>query len=163
MKSDTDYARMNRVQIQVVLTLATGMQMRGNIWVSKTKTLHEELNRGETFLEFEPLDGTRMFIARSAIAAVKEYNVPRNDQLSRKQGLLDQFDPYEVLGLQKGASAAEIRSAYVALAKMYHPDRFIRTEMPTEVAEYLSSVATRINLAYSELRMTVAHLAEHAA
>src|SRR3954453_3410344 len=31
-------------------------------------------------------------------------------------------DPYEVLGVQKGASAAAIKSAYRKLAKKHHPD-----------------------------------------
>ena len=155
MKSETDYARMNRVTVQVTITLATGVQMRGNVFHSKNKTLQEELNRDESFIEFEPMEGQRMFLARSAIAAVKEFNIPRSDQMNRRAASLDQFDPYEVLGLKKGADAAQIRNAYVALAKAYHPDRFIRTELPAEVAEYLSAVATRINLAYSELRMTV--------
>lgn len=33
------------------------------------------------------------------------------------------MNPYEVLGLQKGASFEEIRSSYKKLAKSYHPDR----------------------------------------
>jgi DnaJ-domain-containing protein 1 len=166
MKGDGDYARMNRVSVTVTITLATGVQMRGTIYHSKTKTLQEELNKGEAFLEFDALEGQKMFLSRSAIAAVKEFNVPRVDQMSRRTTALDQFDPYEVLGLKKGADATQIRSAYVQLAKIYHPDRFLRTDLPTEVAEYLSAVATRVNLAYSELRMTVTGnqpLSEHAA
>ena len=155
MKSESDYAKLNRVSVQVTVTLATGVQMRGNVFHSKQKTLHEELNKGEQFIEFEPMEGQKMFLARTAIAAVKEYNIPRNDQMNRRVAALDQFDAYEVLGLKKGADAGQIRNAYVALAKMYHPDRFIRSELPAEVGEYLSAVATRINLAYSELRMTV--------
>ena len=32
-------------------------------------------------------------------------------------------DPYEVLGLDRGATAAEVRAAYLRLAKKYHPDK----------------------------------------
>ena len=166
MKGEGDYQRMNRVTVQVTVTLGTGVQMRGNMFHSKTKTLQEELNKGESFIEFEPMEGQKLFLARSAIAAVKEFSIPRSDQMARRAATLDQFDPYEVLGLKKGADAVQIRNAYVALAKIYHPDRFIRTELPPEVAEYLGAVATRVNLAYSELRLTVASthaLAESAA
>lgn len=31
-------------------------------------------------------------------------------------------DPYEVLGVQRGASTAAIKSAYRKLAKKHHPD-----------------------------------------
>jgi hypothetical protein len=166
MKSDADYARMNRVTVQVTITMAAGGQLRGNVFHSKSRTLQEELNKGDPFLEFEPVEGQRMYIARTAIAAVKEYSIPRADQMTRRSASMENFDPYEVLGLKKGADAAQIRNAYVALAKVYHPDRFLRTDLPPEVAEYLSAVATRVNLAYSELRMmtsSTANLAENAA
>ena len=32
-------------------------------------------------------------------------------------------DPYEVLGLDRGATAAEVRAKYLRLAKKYHPDK----------------------------------------
>jgi DnaJ-domain-containing protein 1 len=163
MKGEGDYARMNRTSVTVTVTLSTGVQMRGTVFHSKTRTLQDELNKTETFIEFEPMEGQKMFLARSAIAAIKEFNVPRVDQMSRRKDVLEQFDPYEVLGLKRGADHAQIRSAYVTLAKIYHPDRFLRADLPPEVAEYLSAVATRVNLAYSELRMTVAGPATEAA
>jgi len=35
----------------------------------------------------------------------------------------DGADPYEVLGVARGATPAEIRRAYLALVERYHPDR----------------------------------------
>lgn len=157
-RDNDNYQRQNRSAIPVTITMSTGLTMRGNIFVPKTRSFQDELNRGETFLEFEPIDGQRMYLARSVIAVVKEYNVPKSDQLSKRMGQIEQFDAHEVLGLQKGADAAAVRSAFVTLAKMYHPDRFARLEMPPEVAEYLGAVATRVNLAYAELRMSVSHV-----
>ena len=66
--------------------------------------------------------------------------------------MLDQFDAHKVLGVETDADRVDIRQAYLNLAKTYHPDRFARMELPKEVFEYLSAVATRVNLAYSELR-----------
>ncbi|MEZ5922784.1 MAG: J domain-containing protein [Hyphomicrobiaceae bacterium] len=149
---ENDYQRHNRTPVSVSITLANGQTLRGTLFVPKTKSLMEELNRGEPFLEFESYDGTRMFIARTNIGSVKEFNIPRVDQLEKKVGMLDQFDAHAVLGIKQDADKTAIRQAYLGLAKTYHPDRFARLELPKEVFEYLSAVATRVNLAYSELR-----------
>jgi hypothetical protein len=151
-EKEKDYQRHNRTPVSVSITLAAGQTLRGTLFVPKTKSLMEELNRGESFLEFESYDGTRMFIARTNIGSVKEFNIPKVDQLEKKVGMLDQFDAHEVLGIETDADRRAIRQAYLNLAKTYHPDRFARMELPREVFEYLSAVATRVNLAYSELR-----------
>ena len=57
-----------------------------------------------------------------------------------------------MLGVTPGATREEIRQAYLALAKVYHPDRYATAELPTEVIEYLFAMARRINAAHAALR-----------
>lgn len=146
------YLRQNRSPTSVLITLTSGATLRGSIMVSKTKTMAEELNRGEPFIEFETQDGERMFLARSVIGTVRETNMPKVDALNNKLGETEKADPYAVLHVDKNASASEVRHAYLQLAKTYHPDRFARVELPMEVLDYLSAMATRINLAYAQLK-----------
>jgi len=54
---------------------------------------------------------------------------------------------YEILGVDQNASAEEIRSRYLFLVKVYHPDRFIDPESKTRAENDLKE----INLAYGVL------------
>ena len=62
---------------------------------------------------------------------------------------------YEVLGVARGATEKEIRSAYHKLSKIYHPDKFAAVELPSEVREYLAAMSRRINAAFMALEAPV--------
>ncbi len=54
------------------------------------------------------------------------------------------MNPYEVLGVSPTASPEEIRSAYMALVKKYHPDRYQDSNLKKQAEEKMK----RINAAY---------------
>lgn len=64
--------------------------------------------------------------------------------------LMDQ-DYFALFGLAETATAAEIRQAYFALAKKYHPDSFNQPGFPLELGDKGRELFQRINEAYAVL------------
>ena len=56
-------------------------------------------------------------------------------------------DPYEVLGVSKNAGDEEIKNAYRALARKYHPDKYVNSPL----ADVASEKTKEINRAYDML------------
>ena len=60
-------------------------------------------------------------------------------------------DPYVVLGLMPGAPTEEVRAAYRALVKAYHPDRHMADGTPPEFIRVAEDRMAAINAAYAIL------------
>ncbi len=130
-----------------------GETAKGKLWIARSRTLSDVLNGPTQFLDFESYDGARALIAKAAVRSVKLAPVPNAPNLQARVRD-DSFDPYTILGVQRGARWEEIRSAFLARAKAYHPDRYANAELPDEVCDYLAVMARRINAAYAALEDT---------
>lgn len=139
--------------VPVEVTLCDGTVIKGKLLVPAGKTISDVLNGAGGFVEFEPYGGERSFLAKVQLTSVKPIGVPKLPNLQARVRDLDGFDPHAILGVPAGASREEIRSAYFALAKIYHPDRYATAELPPEAIEYLLAMARRINAAHAALNV----------
>jgi hypothetical protein len=139
--------------VPVEITLADGTVAKGKLHAPMGKTVADALNGAGGFIEFEPYGGEKGFLAKAQLAAVKPVGVPKAPDLTARLMDVDGFDPYAVLGIAQGSARDEVRQAYVALAKAYHPDRYATAELPQEVRDYLSAMARRINAAHAALEV----------
>lgn len=62
--------------------------------------------------------------------------------------------PYTILGVQEFASPLEIKEAWKALARRYHPDKLRARGVPDEAARLAERRMAEINAAYDALRKT---------
>src|SRR5262245_24784026 len=59
-------------------------------------------------------------------------------------------DFYEILGLTKAATAAEVRQAYLRLAKEKHPDRFLDPKEKEKAQSFFQDLTTAFNTLANE-------------
>ncbi len=60
----------------------------------------------------------------------------------------EEADPYEVLGVERGASDAEIKSTWKKLIREHHPDKLMTQGMPQEFVDQANKKMAHINAAY---------------
>jgi hypothetical protein len=137
--------------VTVQIVLEGGEELQGKLLVPPGRALSDVLNSTAPFVEFEPAEGERMYIAKSALQSVKPTNVPAKPDLWAGSAEPSNFDPFAVLGLKAGATREEAREAYVRMAKIYHPDLYMAVELPREVRDYLAAMVRRINAAHQAL------------
>lgn len=143
-----------RHRVAVTLTLESGDVLNGHVFLGPAQKLRDLLNNPEKFIDFEKRDSTLALIAKGAIAMISAIDLPRTDHLTRRTQSIAAFDPYQTLGVDRGANAGEIRAAYLARARLYHPDKLASKDVPKEVGDYMNAMFIRIQKAYDELETT---------
>ncbi|HSE98597.1 MAG TPA: DnaJ domain-containing protein, partial [Blastocatellia bacterium] len=81
-----------------------------------------------------------------------DYSLTRlREDISRKLHFYTTADYYEMLGVTRQATTADVKAAYYQLAKKYHPDRYRQAEH-AELRGKLEALFARITLAYETLK-----------
>ena len=137
-----------RGAVAAAVELSDGRRITGRFMIPLSKNLYDILNGPDAFVEFEPYEGERELLAKSALRSVRMIKVPGVGKLDAHARDLDGFNPYQILGLEKGATKADVRRAFLQHSKRYHPDRYANAELPEEVRGYLQAMARRVNTAY---------------
>lgn len=146
--------------VPVEIAWADGAVAKGKLLVPFGKSVGDVLNGSGAFIEFAPYGEAASFLAKAQLASVRLVAVPVAPNLGARSRDADAFDPYAVLGIDATASREDVRQAYFALAKAYHPDRYAAAELPTEVRDYLAAMARRINAAHAALEAPQKRLAQ---
>jgi len=68
--------------------------------------------------------------------------------------MLDEFDYYEILKVERGAALSRIRRGYHKQSRTFHPDRYLRCP-DDDLRKAVNSIAKRIKEAYAVLRHPV--------
>jgi hypothetical protein len=134
------------------LTLTDGKTLVVSVKLPLSGKLTDAFNNTETFIDVISGDGTQQMINKSIIARAEAFEPPRaglNQQ--RRSSDKSGFNAFAVLGIEKTATPEDMRSAYVALVKSYHPDRFASLDLPQEMKDYAAAMQARINMAYQQL------------
>jgi DnaJ-domain-containing protein 1 len=143
-------------RIPVTITLASGEILRGSVPSSASASLAFELNREGLFLNVKDTTGKIVFIAKANIHQVVEGN-------EEKQAVLPELargqSPHKVLRVSEDASPEVIRQAYMALAKIYHPDNYPTDSTAPELADYVAAMFQQITVAYTALKAVAAKAA----
>jgi len=71
------------------------------------------------------------------------------EELDETLASMERQNYLEVLGIGEDANSTDVRQAYFALAKQYHPDHF--TDRPGPIRKQVNSIFTRIGEAHSVL------------
>jgi DnaJ-domain-containing protein 1 len=143
-------------RIPVTLTLLNGDVLRGSVPSSASGSLAFELNREGVFLNFKNTSGDIVFIAKSTVAQVIEGNEEKTAVIPE---LAHGKSPHKVLRIGEDASPEVIRQAYMALAKIYHPDNYPADSTAPELAEYVAAMFQQITVAYTALKAVAAKAA----
>ncbi len=144
----TDYERQKKA-IKVSMETADGKVFDAELMIFTGETLAGVMNGASAFMEVIETDGTKSLIAKSFIQRISQrIDEEVNDETGSGKWHHHAEDPYVVLGVPRDAPDKAVRTAYLKLARAYHPDKLAMLELAPAMMEYGQDILKKINVAY---------------
>lgn len=139
---ETGRNKRTRKKIAVGLDTGEGEELV-YMFVMPGERVIDTLNDDREFLPFERPDGSLTIIAKKTILRLSPMESGR---------ALETSDPYELLGIDHGASDSEVQEAYHRAVSAVHPDRVHSLNLPADFLEMATRRAAQLNDAYRKIR-----------
>jgi cation transport regulator ChaB len=147
----SDKSGLDRIPVQVTITLTSGEKLRGAIGVTRGRKLGDLLNSGAPFILLESDDGRPVYLSLASVQQITSNQMPQADQLEESRRSLEASSLYQILNVEETCDLATLQHKHRELAKLYHPDQYTNVRLPEEVTKYINDMARRINMAFSQL------------
>ena len=149
-RNPVDAGRM--MAVAVTVTLKDGTEATGKTAMPHGRSIARLMEGPEAFLYLETFEGGTAFVPKSEIRGLKVVDTGRPQPLQTHVGDATYFDPHKVLGLERSATGEDIKAAYLAHTRRYHPDQYAAVTLPPEVTAYIGERCKQINAAFEILK-----------
>jgi curved DNA-binding protein CbpA len=146
--------------LHIVYTLALGGFVRRESWpqalsaeeIAKARAVKAAQAKAFVTAEAGPKSAPpQSQVTAEANSAVEEQRGEQSEIEALFALIRNTADYYQILGVRRSANTSDIKRAYYALAKRFHPDRFRRGAEPQQLARIESAFA-QIAQAYETLK-----------
>lgn len=138
-------------KIPVELRLSDGEEIFGEVRGGVSNNLESALNTDKRFITVTCEDGSTRLVALAAIVVASQKQPLRQPELKRPQ-LATEETALSLLGLNADFTAEQLKESYHHRVKIYHPDKFVQTELPREVVDYAGEMFRQVNAAHEILK-----------
>ena len=169
------------IERPVIVTLAGQDAKEAVVFIKIGERLSDLLNDPRAFIPIRTADGVVCIASKTNIVSISEVfmeepkNNKRQSGSNEEEGARDQqekstdrdkthaeeefepfrpkkrFDPYDILGLERGASIEEIRKAYKDRIKSVHPDTIAALDLDPDLQRAANLKAQKVNSAYQTI------------
>jgi len=138
-------------KVEVIVTTIDGIEHEGKLICGLSGVVDVVLNNESQFIQLMHDDEETTFLSKRQIIKLlpkksQNQSIPKLKANDNMRG-----NWAEILGVGHSATSEQVKQAYHALAKSYHPDLF-SIDMPIEVKQYASKMLSRINVAYEQYK-----------